>query len=270
MAARLAGVETIVSTRHSLVAPPFDTRAEFTYNLVSLFCDWVVAICDATRDNLFKTPFARRNRITRVYNGVDKLEQCPPENHPEKRGFTLLFVGRLVEIKDLPTMVKAVSLAVRGVPDLHLWIVGHGIMREPLEVLVGKLGITEHVTFWGERLDVAHFFSGADVFTMSSVSEGLPMSLLQAMSAGLPALVTNVGGMAEVVRNAHCGLYTPVGDGAAMADAIVELASDHNRRAVFAANAKAAYDEHFTLEHMESAYMDLYRRPRRSVDHTAE
>ena len=262
MAARLAGVGTIVSTRHSLVAPPFDTKAEITYNFVSLFCDWVVAICDATRDNLRKTPLARRNRITRVYNGVEKLAPCPPEDLPEKRGFTLLFVGRLVEIKDLPTMVKAVALVIRKLPSFQLWIVGHGIMREPLEALTHELGIADNVTFWGERLDVAHFFSAADVFTMSSVSEGLPMSLLQAMSAGLPALVTNVGGMAEVVRNAHCGLYTPVGDSAAMAEAIVELASNPNRRDVFASNAKTAYDEHFTLEQMESAYMALYRKPR--------
>ncbi|HMH12757.1 MAG TPA: glycosyltransferase [Edaphobacter sp.] len=262
VAARLAGVGTIVSTRHSLVAPPFETRAEITYNLVSLVCDWVVAICDATRENLCHTPLAQRDRIARVYNGVDRLALMPPEDHPEKRGFTLLFVGRLVEIKDLPTMVKAVALAIRRIPNLQLWIVGHGIMREPLEALTNKLGIADNVVFWGERLDVAHFFSAADVYAMSSVSEGLPMSLLQAMSVGLPALVTNVGGMAEVVRNAHCGLYTPVGDSIAMAEAIVELASNAERRAVFASNAKIAYNENFTLDQMEAAYMALYRKPR--------
>ena len=260
--ARLAGVGTIVSTRHSLVAPPFDTRAEITYNVISLFCNWVVAICDATRENLYKTPFARRNRITRVYNGVDRLEPVRPEDHPEKCGLTFLFVGRLVEIKDLPTMVRAFALAIPKIPSLQLWIVGHGIMRERLEALARELGIADNVTFWGERLDVDRFFSAADVFTMSSVSEGLPMSLLQAMSVGLPALVTNVGGMAEVVRNAHCGLYTPVGDSSAMAEAIVELATNAERREVFANNAKTAYEEHFTLEHMEEAYMALYCRPR--------
>ena len=159
-------------------------------------------------------------------------------------------------------MVKAVALAIPKVPGLQLWIVGNGIMRESLEALTSELGIADNVTFWGERLDVARFFSTADVYAMSSVSEGLPMSLLQAMSVGLPALVTNVGGMAEVVRNAHCGLYTPVGDSAAMAEAIVALASNPTRREVFASNARTAYNEHFTLEHMESAYMALYRKPR--------
>ncbi|MCU1222800.1 MAG: glycosyl transferase [Edaphobacter sp.] len=260
--ARLAGVKCIVSTRHSLVAPPYETASEVAYSFVSLFCDWIVGICDVTCENLRNAPLSRRDRITRVYNGVDRLPPAPPEDHPEQHGFTLLFVGRLAEIKDLPTMVKAAALALPSVPNLQLWIVGHGIMREPLEALVHQLGIADHVTFWGERLDIAHFFSAADVYAMSSVSEGLPMSLLQAMSVGLPALVTDVGGMAEVVRNANCGLYTPVGDAAAMAEAMVLLASHPARRATFAASATTAYDEHFTLEHTDAAYMALYRKPR--------
>jgi glycosyltransferase involved in cell wall biosynthesis len=141
-------------------------------------------------------------------------------------------------------------------------------MRDRLEALTHELGIADHVTFWGERLDIAHFFSAADVYTMSSVSEGLPMSLLQAMSLGLPALVTDVGGMAEVVRNANCGLYTPVGDPAAMAEAIVQLASDPNRRATFAHNAATAYNAHFTLQQMDADYTTLYRKPRNSWNRT--
>ena len=261
--ARLAGARCVISTRHSLVAPPYETRAEITFSFVSLFCDWVVGICDATCQNLRNAPLARRGRIIRVYNGVDKVDMAPFDEHHEKRGLTLLFVGRLAEIKDLPTMIRAVALALPKVPDLQLWIVGHGAMRESLEALVHQLGIANHVTFWGERLDVAHFFHAADVYTMSSVSEGLPMSLLQAMSAGLPALVTDVGGMAEVVRNAHCGLYTPVGDPAAMAEAIRQLDNDQTRRKVFADNATTAYNDHFTLEEMNSAYLDLYRKTRR-------
>ena len=260
--ARLAGVKCIVSTRHSLVAPPYETASEVAYSFVSLFCDWIVGICDITCENLRNAPLAQRNRIIRVYNGVDRLQLTPTEHRPKKNGLTLLFVGRLAEIKDLPTMIKAVAIALPVVPDLQLWIVGHGIMREKLEALARQLGIADCVTFWGERLDVAHFFSAADVYAMSSVSEGLPMSLLQAMSLGLPALVTDVGGMAEVVRNARCGLFTPVGDAAAMAEAIIQLASDPERRASFARNAIAAYNQQFTLEQMDSAYMRLYRKPR--------
>ena len=88
------------------------------------------------------------------------------------------------------------------------------------------------------------------------------MSLLQAMSVSLPSIVTDVGGMAEVVKNANAGLTPSVGDAAAMADAIVELASDEARRRLFAENACTAYNENFTLGRMDQAYMNLYSRPR--------
>jgi glycosyltransferase involved in cell wall biosynthesis len=259
---RLAGASCVLSTRHSLVAPPYDTSAEIIYCFVSVFCNWVVGICDATCENLRHAPLARRDRIVRVYNGVDKLAPVPPEDHPIKQGFTLLFVGRLAAIKDLPTMIKAIALAAPRIPDLQLWIVGHGAVRQELEDLVRQLGVEKNVTFWGERLDIAHFFSAADVYAMSSVSEGLPMSLLQAMSAGLPAIVTDVGGMAEVVRNSECGICTPVGDSAKMAEAIIQLAADPARRAVLATKASAAYNAQFTLEEMDTAYMELYRSPK--------
>jgi len=83
-------------------------------------------------------------------------------------------------VKNLSTLIRATALALPRLPDLNLWLVGHGHERESLEALVRELGVLDHVTFWGERLDVAGFFAAADVYCMSSVSEGLPMSLLQA------------------------------------------------------------------------------------------
>jgi len=260
--ARLTGTLRVISTRHSLVAPPYDLREERSFNFAAWFCDWIVGICDATCENLRHTPGAHKDKIVRVYNGVDPVEPAPPEEWPEKRGFTLLFVGRLAPIKSLHTLIRATTLAALKVPGLHLWIVGQGHERQHLEDLVKELGAEDLVTFWGERLDVAGFFSVADVYCMSSTSEGLPMSLLQAMSLGLPAIVTDVGGMAEVVKNAHAGLATPVGDANAMAEAIVQMAGDEKRRIVFRDNAQTAYEELFTLRRMDAAYMELYRRAR--------
>ncbi len=260
--ARLAGTRSVLATRHSLVAPPYEKSAEISFNLVARFCDWVVGICDATCENLRHTPGALRNRIVRVYNGVDPVIPVAAAEQPAKTGLTLLFVGRLAPVKSLPTLIRAVAIAVSRVPDLHLWLVGHGAERPQLDALVSELEIEDHITFWGERLDVAGFFSAADIYCMSSTSEGVPMSLLQAMSVGLPSVVTDVGGMAEVVKNSNAGLTTPVGDAAAMAEAIVQLASDPERRAFHAENARAAYWKHFTLECVDASYMELYQRRR--------
>jgi glycosyltransferase involved in cell wall biosynthesis len=257
--ARLSGAISVISTRHSLVAPPYDVAAEIKYSILARLCDHIVGICEATCENLRHAPLALRDRIVRVYNGSSAVERMPLEDCPPKPGFTILFVGRLAPIKDLPTLVNAIALALPRVPNLNLWLVGDGQVRKQLEDLTASLGISCNVTFWGERHDVAQFFSAADLFSMSSLSEGLPMSLLQSMSVGLPALVTQVGGMAEVVELSDCGLRVPVGDSAAMADAIVQLASNPALRNQFAANAVAAYSERFTIEQMDAAYMRLYR-----------
>ena len=90
------------------------------------------------------------------------------------------------------------------------------------------------------------------------------MSLLQAFSLGLPAIVTDVGGMAEVVRLANAGLTVPASDPAAMAAAILRMAGSDAERAQFSTNAIEAFHARFTLRTMVDAYMDLYRNPRRA------
>lgn len=259
LGARVAGASRLLATRHSLVAPPIDRAEEIKFNLAATLCDQVVGICDATCENLRHTPLAHRDKIVRVYNGVGPVDAAGIEDAHGKHGFTFLFVGRLAPVKSLHTQIAAVAEAVKTTPAIQLWIVGDGHMRAELEALTVKLGVEDHVTFWGERHDVAGFFHAADVFVMSSTSEGLPMSLLQAMSMGLPSLVTNVGGMAEVVKKAHGGRCVPVGDAQAMARAMVELAADARGREIFGVNARTAYAEYFTLEQMDREYMKLYR-----------
>jgi glycosyltransferase involved in cell wall biosynthesis len=126
------------------------------------------------------------------------------------------------------------------------------------------LGISAQVIFWGQQLDVAPFFSAADAFIMSSISEGLPMSLLQALSLGLPAIVTGVGGMAEVVRLAKAGVTVSLTDPAEMAAAILRLARLDAERQQFSTNAEEAFHSRFTLQTMVDAYMDLYRNTSRT------
>jgi len=142
--------------------------------------------------------------------------------------------------------------------------VGDGSERKALENLASELGISEQVTFWGQQLDVAPFFSASDAFIMSSKSEGLPMSLLQAFSLGLPAIVTDVGGMAEVVRLAQGGIVVPANDPASMAEAILHIANGDTERAQFSKNAESAFRASFTLQAMVDAYMDLYRNTPRA------
>lgn len=258
--ARLAGARGIVSTRHSLIAPPRRIAEESKYAVASLFCNTIVGICEATTANLRSIHTVRPGKILRVYNGVIPLRRVAKTECPPKDGFTLVYVGRLQPVKNHGLLLRAFRASVSSNADLRLWMVGDGSERKPLENLANELGIAEKVTFWGHKPDVAPYFSCADAFVMSSKSEGLPLSLLQGFSLGIPAIVTDVGGMAEVVRLANAGLIVSPADPNDMAGAMLNMANDEAKRKQYSEAAIDAFHAQFSLETMVDAYLRLYRR----------
>jgi glycosyltransferase involved in cell wall biosynthesis len=196
--------------------------------------------------------------MVRIYNGILPIVPASADQWPAKQGFTLVFVGRFAPVKNLHFLLDAFRRALQTAPGLCLWMVGDGSERVALEDLAGEYGIASRITFWGEQLDPAPFFSAADAFIMSSKSEGLPISLLQAFSIGLPAIVTDVGGMAEAVRLAKAGLTVSTTDPGKMSEAILRLAANADERALFGENAVAGFEAHFTLRAAVSAYARLY------------
>jgi glycosyltransferase involved in cell wall biosynthesis len=230
------------------------------YGMAATCCDWVVGICDATVNNLKILHTIPARKIVRIYNGVAPLRRVPPEKCPSKSGFTLLYVGRLAPVKNHTLLFKAFRLALLSRPDLRLWMVGDGSERKALEQLASELNILSQVTFWGQQMDVAPFFSAADVFIMSSMSEGLPMSVLQAFSLGIPAIVTDVGGMAEIVRLSQGGLSVPEADALNMSAAILTLSESDADRKQLSVNSEKAFYNRFMLERMVDAYSAVYQR----------
>lgn len=255
--AKAAGVRVVISTRHSLVAKPRHAE-EIKYAIASLFCDRVVGICDATVANLKALHSILPGKLARVYNGVLPMARISAENCPPKEGFTLLFVGRLEPVKNLTLLLEAFSKAHLRNRNLRLWVVGEGSERPKLEALTRSLGITAVVKFWGQQLNVAPFYSAADLFTMSSTSEGLPLSLLQSFSIGLPVVVTDVGGMSEVVRFADAGMTVPANSPDGLATAIFKLSQNESEQHRLGANAATAYQKYFSLEKTVEAYMRIY------------
>lgn len=258
IAAKAAHVRCIVSTRHSLAGKPRRKVTEMKYGFSAMCCDWIVGICDATVSNLKEEHPSQAAKVVRVYNGILPVVLTPRDQLPGKEGFTLLYVGRLAPVKNLGFLIEAFCGALQAEKDLRLWIVGDGSERQRLEELVREGGVTSKVRFWGEQINPAPFFSAADAFIMSSISEGLPISLLQAFSIGLPTIVTDVGGMAEAVRLAKAGLVVSVVDPAGMTNAILRLARDSQERRTCGMNALAGFEGNFTLRAAVSAYSELY------------
>jgi glycosyltransferase involved in cell wall biosynthesis len=255
-AARWAGVPVIVSTRHGLVAPPHSWRREVQFSLAARFCRYVAGVCEATTRNLALAPLAAKDRLVTVYNGA-----APAQAGAElpKDGFTLLWVGRLAKPKDPLTLLRAMA-RVRAVrSDVKLWVVGSGALLAESQEFCRNAGLEKAVTFWGERRDVGSFLHSADAFVLSSASEGLPVSLLEAMAAARPVLVTAAGAMPEVVEGGHCGVVAPVGGVEEMAAAVMAMADDPAQCRAWAEAGLAHYRAHFTPELMAERYLELYR-----------
>lgn len=258
-AAWLAGASSIVSTRHGLVQPPYGLSRELQFAFSSRFCGTVIAVSQATERNLRNAPLAPVSRIQTIYNGTNPPRPSDPETAPVKEGPTVVMVGRLAEPKDPATLLRAFSIINRRLPSCRLWFVGDGLLRPSAEALAQSLGLTSVVRFWGIRPDVGGFLSQADVFVLSSKSEGLPVSLIESMALGVPAVVSAVGGMPEVVEAAGAGSCVPPQDPERLAEAILAQlernATDHP-----GAKLKEYYERHFTLASMANAYEELYRR----------
>lgn len=255
--ARVAGAKNIIVTRHGTIERPYALRRELKFAVASRCCDWIVAVCEQARNNLLAAPFATREKIVRIYNAARTL----PLNGmapPTKSGFTLLHVARLSHAKDQETLLRAFLIARMRTPDLRLWIVGDGRLREDLEALARRLQLSESVTFFGEQTDVSPFLVAADLFVLSSVTEGIPISLLEALAAGVPAVVTDVGGMTEVARLSAATITAPPSNPAALAAAIEKMANSRSELPRLKMIARDCYQAHFTFERMADEYMALY------------
>jgi glycosyltransferase involved in cell wall biosynthesis len=151
--------------------------------------------------------------------------------------FTVGTVANLTPKKDQGTLIAAMVLLRERVPDPRLVIIGDGPSRPLLEDQVRSLGLHGSVLFAGVRDDVPELLPALDVFSLSSLHEGLPIALLEAMAAGVPPVVTAVGGIPEVVTHERDGLLVPPGDSAALASALCSVATDGQLRASLARSA---------------------------------
>lgn len=260
--ARLTGAGCVLDTRHGLVAPPYRKSLEWKFAFAARFCHAIVAVCQATQHNLENAPGAARGKLTTVYNGAREPLRAEPgqAEAPAVSGFTLVHVARLAAAKDQATLVQAVALARKCVPNLQAWIIGGGPLLEPLTTLAQTLDLGGCLHFLGEQQRVRPFLEQAQLFVLSSISEALPVSLLEAMALGLPVVVTDVGAMPEVVEAARCGRVAPHSNPEALAEAVIKLALDPAALRECGEAARRAYLERFTLQHMADSYMDIYRK----------
>lgn len=252
-AARLAGVRRIIHTRHGqrFGAARHETTA---FRLASLTADRVVCVShDSAR--IAAAEGISTRRIRTLWNGIDVSRFRAAASGGDG---PVLAVGRLSAEKDFPTLVRAAAIVARAAPSFRLEIAGDGACMADLKRLVEELNLRDVVRLLGQVRDVPTLLARGSVFTLSSLTEGVSLTILEAMATGLPVVTTRVGGNPEVVADGETGLLVPSGDPAALAAALLEVWQNPARREALGRAGRRRVEECFEVRKVIAAYEELY------------
>jgi len=232
--------------------------------------DCFIAASEAIRQMLIGDGVPAERTVT-VHEGIDveRVVATPAVNVHEALWLPhhaplVGNVAALVPHKGQRYLIEATHQLMRTIPDTRVVIFGEGELREHLEHLVHEHHLEKHVLLPGFRLDVLGCIKGLDLFVMSSVTEGLGTSLLDAMACARPIVATRTGGIPEVVEDGVTGVLVPPRDAAALARAMAALLTDAPRREQLAAAGLARVRERFTVERMVAETLEVYLRLKRS------
>ena len=198
------------------------------------FIDKIIVLSDYFREIAVQNGFPS-NLISQIPNGIDRIELSEIRELNLVGNPKILFVGRLAKIKGVDALIKSMTLILRDFPNAHLYIVGEGPESDNLKRLTLETGLTNHITFEGEKLpgiQTRSYYYQSDIFVLSSISENFPMVILEALSAGIPIVSSDIpGGVRELLTTNDLGWLIPVGSSEMMAQAISTVAKlNPNRR----------------------------------------
>jgi len=272
LAARRAGVPRVCATVHTLFLTsqrgPLSPREWLLRTAIDRMfsqADRVIAVSNGVAQAIRLHTHIPRERILTIPNGVelnpfglqaDRRALRRKLGLPTER-LVIVSVGRLTREKGYSYLQTALASIPARQRPLTL-IAGDGPDRSELESRTTAMGLDQDIRFLGHRRDVPALLAAADLFVLASLSEGLPLVLLEAMAAGLPAVVTAVGGNPEVVEDGASGVLVPVGDEQALVKALSSLLNDPPRREQMGRAARQRFDRYFSLQKFIEAHERLY------------
>ncbi|WP_224981909.1 glycosyltransferase [Geomonas agri] len=271
IAARFVSISfpKIVHTDHNRVKWPDKSKYMFFERIASRVVSSFVAVSEDAKNNLVFFEKIPADVIKVVDNGisVEAFQQFIGTADVTKRELDLqrfkYVIGGCAVLrkqKGITYLLQAMPEIIKEVPSVCCVIGGHGTEREALEALVSELGIEEHVRFIGPRDDVEKILPIYDVFVLPSESEGLPLSLLEAMAAKRCIVATSVGAVPKALEDGRCGILVPPKDSEAISAAVVHLLKSPEDRNRFSFKAFRCVNENYSASAMAMAYAEIYKR----------
>ena len=268
IAARLTGTPVVYSPHcFPFVGPWGLPRRAFSIGIERMLgplTDTILCVSEQERGLALEHGLAPPARLAVVHNGS---EPCQPdlERDAELEAFAAggplaATMAVLRPQKAVHVFIEAAPAILERVPDARLAVIGGGDMKEELVALAGRLELGESLRFFDYRPPASRQLASLDVFVLSSAWEAFPISILEAMACGVPQVVTDVGGSGEAVGVGETGLLCPPNDPPALAEQVVELLGDPDRRAAMAEASRARHRERFGIDRMIDATAALYDR----------
>ena len=275
LAVKLARVRGLVYTEHNVLScynPAIHLMDRLTYRMD----DATIAVSDGVAKSAAAWPLARPSRLSTISNGigVEILQREGPTQVEVKESLGIpagnMVVGNVAHIrpeKGHEYLLEAIRQVKDRVPNVTCVVIGRekesGDLAR-LERKAGDLGVRDNFIFTGFRTDARDLIRGFDVFVLSSLHEGLPIALLEAMAVGKTPVVTGVGGVPEVVSDGVEGYVVQPRNPAALADRIVKVLQDDSLRARMSRASAETVDERFGMKRMvrevEQIYLDVLQR----------
>lgn len=255
------GIPAVFTAHGWAFAEGVPTYKRFLYrNLERLASRWTQRIiCVSNYDfNLaLKQGVATAQKMTTIYNGIPAIANVVRRNDDPHHKLRLIMVARFSEQKDHPLFLQAIKQLGDSWP-FEAYLVGDGPLQKSVRELASQLNIVEKLRFLGDRADVAELLQEADIFVLTSHWEGFPITILEAMRAGLPVIVSDVGGCREAILQSKTGCLIQPGDINHLVECLARLMADQETRLAMGAAGYQHFINNFTVEKMVQETVSVY------------
>lgn len=257
MARLFTRTPVLIHTKHGRNYLP-TRRLRWAEQFAGRLTDRVIPVSADAAEVAGSTDRIPQHKLQVIHNGIALNGHNCGSILPPGRPPRAVHVARLNRVKDQPTLLAAARLVADRLPGFTLDIVGDGPSRDIIHAESERLDLGGVVRFHGMRDDVDRFLANADLFVLPSLSEGIAITLLEAMAAGLPVVATDVGGNREVVRTGKTGALVPAGDPEALAAAMIHVLTNPEMARRWGAAGRERVATDFNIDRTVAAYQDAY------------